>query len=53
MEKSQIEIEYSQLKINLNELRNENSELKLRQTIHEKEISRLQTQISEFNKVIQ
>ena len=53
MEKSQIEIEYSQLKINLNELRNENSELKLRQASNEKEVSRLQSQITEFNKVIQ
>ncbi len=52
MEKSQLDIEQSQLKININELRSENSEFQLKIGSLEKDLNRYKINAKDSNKVL-
>ena len=51
MERSQLEIDYSQLLINMNELKSENSDLKLKMGSLEKDLNRYRLHTRDANKV--
>ena len=51
MEKGQLAIDYSQLAININELKSENSDLKLKMSSLDKDLNRYKLHARDTNKV--